>query len=199
MMKLRATWPTTSPELLLMLRNSCGEDGWEQFVSRYRQPMQNYCRRRGLTIDDAEDVTQQVFLQLIKGLPQLNYQSERGRFRGWLVTVLFRSLLKYHRQKRRFPQQVDGDRQELLATATIWEEGRLTDLLEASLNSLELRFSPLERRVFDRAFFQNHPRQDIARDEQQTVGWVYRTTFRLAGALEKELSRLADDAILGID
>src|SRR5215210_6796068 len=48
---------------------------------------------------DAEDVTQEVFLQVYKALP--TYQPERASMRTWLATIAVNACHRYKRYRRR--------------------------------------------------------------------------------------------------
>lgn len=41
---------------------------FDAFVQRYRAPLTRYFRRRGMTVEEAEDLTQDVFLKLMRKL-----------------------------------------------------------------------------------------------------------------------------------
>lgn len=54
-----------------------------------------YCRTRSQM--DAEDLTQEIFLQAFKNLPSLNALE---RFRPWLYSIAVNRVRDYHRKKR---------------------------------------------------------------------------------------------------
>jgi len=81
----------TSPTLLGRLRNSPDDQAaWAEFVDRYGVVVYRWCRKWGLQDMDAEDVTQNVMLDLGRQMRQFEYRAD-GRFRGWLRTVAHRA------------------------------------------------------------------------------------------------------------
>lgn len=82
------------------------------------------------SLEDAEDVTQEVFV----GLPRaLRHYSERGRFDPWLRRLAARAALARLRQmKRRRESQLEGDFAGGTTTSSVVE--RLT--LEQAISSL---------------------------------------------------------------
>src|SRR5690242_3269327 len=80
----------TSPTLLGRLRDSPADPGaWNAFVERYGRKVYAWCRRWGLQEADAQDVTQNVLLELARQMRGFEYRPG-GSFRGWLKTVAHR-------------------------------------------------------------------------------------------------------------
>jgi RNA polymerase sigma-70 factor (ECF subfamily) len=77
----------TSPTLLGKLaRVPTDQAAWDAFVERYGPKIYGWCRRWDLQEADAEDVTQQVLLQLARKMRSFAYDPSRS-FRAWLKTV----------------------------------------------------------------------------------------------------------------
>ena len=66
------------------------EDAWREFVARYGNRIERWCRKWGLQASDAQDVTQNVLLQLSKQIQHFQYKPS-GKFRSWLKTVAYRA------------------------------------------------------------------------------------------------------------
>src|SRR5439155_1319256 len=77
----------TPVSLLQRLRHADDEAAWKQFVRLYAPLLYHWARRRmGLQCQDAADLVQDVFVILVRKLPEFAYDP-RQRFRGWLWTV----------------------------------------------------------------------------------------------------------------
>ena len=95
---------------------------WEELVRRYHRRIYNICYRFAASADDAEDLTQEVFIKIYRTLN--SYDLERGSFMTWLAAVT-RNLLVDHFRRRK--------------------QERLTDSLEASPGQGEEGLSLAER------------------------------------------------------
>ncbi|RGA05118.1 sigma-70 family RNA polymerase sigma factor [Microbispora triticiradicis] len=74
---------------LLVTRAQLGERAaLAQLVARWRMPVWTYVRRM-LDAERADDVAQEVWLAVVRGLPRLR---EPGRFAPWLFTIARRSV-----------------------------------------------------------------------------------------------------------
>ncbi|MFI7130333.1 RNA polymerase sigma factor [Nonomuraea sp. NPDC050153] len=111
---------------LLVVRAQLGERAaWAELVARWRVPVWTYVRRM-LDGERADDVTQEIWLAVVRGLPRLR---EPGRFAPWLFTIARRSVTdrlrgEYARERESFttdeamvedPVEAMVDRAELVA------------------------------------------------------------------------------------
>ena len=69
---------------------------WEEIVQRYNRRIYNICYRFAGSGDDAQDLTQEVFIKMFRTLS--SYDVERGAFMTW-VTTITRNLLVDHFRK----------------------------------------------------------------------------------------------------
>ena len=87
--------PQTQPSLLVRLRDARDERAWAQFVDLYAPLVYGYVRRRGLQDADAADLTQVVLRVVASAIQKLDYDPQRGSFRGWLFTIVRTKLASF--------------------------------------------------------------------------------------------------------
>lgn len=93
----------TRVTLLQKLKDSHDDAAWADFAYYYRSYIYNIARRMNLGNDDANEIVQLVLLKSWDKLGDFNYDSEKGRFRGWLCRVTGNEIRNYIRdQKKRF-------------------------------------------------------------------------------------------------
>lgn len=95
------TASATSATLLRRLSNPQDREAWGTFVGRYRDRILAWCRHQGLQEADAEDVTQGLLLAMPAKMADFTYDPARGSFRGWLRTVVRRTVSGYARGQAR--------------------------------------------------------------------------------------------------
>jgi RNA polymerase sigma-70 factor (ECF subfamily) len=78
---------------------------WEEIVQRYNRRIYNICYRFAGSPDDAQDLTQDVFIKMYKTLN--TYDVERGAFMTW-VTTMTRNLLVDHFRKTKQDRVTDS-------------------------------------------------------------------------------------------
>jgi len=78
---------------------------WEEIVQKYNRRIYNICYRFAGSADDAQDLTQEVFIKMYRTLS--SYDMERGAFMTW-VTTITRNLLVDHFRKSKQDRMTDS-------------------------------------------------------------------------------------------
>jgi RNA polymerase sigma-70 factor (ECF subfamily) len=91
---------------LLVRRCISGDSAaWEEIVQRYHRRIYNICYRFAGTSDDAQDLTQEVFIKMYRTLN--SYDMGKGAFMTWVTTVT-RNLLVDHFRKSKQDRMTDS-------------------------------------------------------------------------------------------
>jgi RNA polymerase sigma-70 factor (ECF subfamily) len=186
-------WRTTQPSLLERLRDSDDQDAWSEFDRRYGELIVRYCRRRGLSLSDAEDVRQIVLLSLARALPGFRYSRERGRFRGYLGRAVRNAILRYntrpHRTLERLlldedtfpdvPAEDDSDE--------IWEQEWVHHHLRRAIEQVRRHHDPRSLEIFNRLLAGETP-NDIAASTGMTTAAVHKIKQRIRDRLRAQIA-----------
>ena len=78
---------------------------WEEIVQTYNRRIYNICYRFAGSADDAQDLTQEVFIKMYRTLP--SYDHTKGAFVTW-VTTITRNLLVDHFRKTKQDRMTDS-------------------------------------------------------------------------------------------
>lgn len=68
-------------------------------VRRYRQPVYDFIRRQGLSHEDAEDITQDVFTQICREGFLERVDPKKGKFRTLVLAVTRHLISSFHRRE----------------------------------------------------------------------------------------------------
>ena len=96
------------PQVAMLLVRRCiagDAAAWEELVQRYHRRIYNICYRFAGSADDAQDLTQEVFIKMYRTLS--TYDTERGAFMTW-VTTMARNLLVDHFRKTKQDRVTDS-------------------------------------------------------------------------------------------
>jgi DNA-directed RNA polymerase specialized sigma24 family protein len=94
----------TRRSLLIRLSNTGDSVGWGEFYALYRKLVYGLCRRSGLSHEESEEVTQDVFARVASTIGGFESDPARGSFRGWLMN------LARWRVADKFPARATGPR-----------------------------------------------------------------------------------------
>ncbi|HLW86369.1 MAG TPA: sigma-70 family RNA polymerase sigma factor [Candidatus Sulfotelmatobacter sp.] len=91
----------------MLVRRCIAGDGvaWEEIVRTYNRRIYNICYRFAGSGDDAEDLTQEVFIKMYRTLS--SYDHTKGAFATW-VTTITRNLLVDHFRKGKQQRLTDS-------------------------------------------------------------------------------------------
>jgi RNA polymerase sigma-70 factor (ECF subfamily) len=132
---------------------------FDALVSRYRRPLLSFFQRRALGVEDAEDLTQEVFMRLSRRFSRLHW----GNPDGLIFTVAANALVDHerHERSRRRAHHVEVDpslpAEEPSAEATLSGRERLRTLI-AALDTLH----PNVKAVFVLCRFENLSQAETA-------------------------------------
>jgi len=91
---------------LLVRRCIAGDSSaWEELVERHHRRIYNICYRFAGSADDAQDLTQEVFIKIYRTLG--SFDTQRGAFMTW-VTTMTRNLLVDHFRKTKQDRMTDS-------------------------------------------------------------------------------------------
>src|SRR6476646_8140731 len=90
----------------MVRRCVAGDAGaWEEIVRHFNRRIFNICFRFTGSADDAEDLTQEVFIKVYRTIS--SYDLEKGSFQTW-VTTMTRNLLVDHFRKSKQDRATDS-------------------------------------------------------------------------------------------
>src|SRR2546423_14267055 len=107
-MPLAAPTPSWSEERLVRECLKGREDAWSALVDRYKNLVYSIPLKYGLNVDDANDIFQSVFFELLAHLPELRQPKALPM---WLIQTASHKCLSVVRGNRRF-EQLDELEQE---------------------------------------------------------------------------------------
>ena len=142
----------------LLVRRCVAGDAvaWEEIVQKYHRRIYNICYRFAGSSNDAEDLTQEVFIKMYRTLN--TYDLDRGAFMTW-VTTITRNLLVDHFRKTK--------------------NERLTDSLDATAPEHEDAM-PLSERIPDQG-----PAPDAGVQSRETGEAVHQALQKLSPELRE--------------
>ena len=170
---------------------------WSEFVAWYGGKIYAWCRAWGLQEADAQDVTQEVFLNLSVRMHDFRYDP-RGSFRAWLKTLTHHAWRDYLEKQRR-PGRGSGSESvmERLAAVAAQEDlaSRLAEafdqeVLKEAAARVRLRIEPRTWDAFNLLAIEGRSGAEVARRLRMKVATVFVARSKVQRMLREEVSRL---------
>jgi RNA polymerase sigma-70 factor (ECF subfamily) len=163
---------------LLVVRAQLGERAaLAELVARWRVPVWTYVRRM-LDAERADDVTQEIWLAVVRGLPRLR---EPGRFAPWLFTIARRSVTDRLRGEYAFR------REDLTADDPVAEDSIEAMVDRAGLVSALSALPVPEREILVLYYLEDLPVEECAQICQIPAGTVKSRLNRARRLLREHL------------
>lgn len=186
---------TTSASLLIRVRSNGDSAAWSRFVELYTPLIFYWAKRTGLNSHDAADLVQDVLTQLVKKLPEMEYDESKS-FRGWLRKVTLNKWRERARKKQLNVANVTtsemGAIAEPLASIEFWERDYRQELVARAMQLSKNQFEPKTWAALEEYVKTGMPAGQIAKKHCLSVWTVYSAKSRLMQSLRHELDGLLD-------
>jgi RNA polymerase sigma-70 factor (ECF subfamily) len=186
-----ATKPQNDTSLTLLERIQtfpADLEAWDEFVRRYRPMIHTWCLKWGLQSSDADDVAQDVLVNLLTAMRTFRYDPARS-FHAWLRTVTQHALGHFSAVRSREPGQLGpGIQIAELVDARVDLEQWLERLFDLDLFAIAMR--RVQRRVKPVTWdaFQLSAREGLTgRDAAQRLGIPVAHVFVFRNRVQKLL------------
>lgn len=182
---------STSASLLQRLKRPGATSAWDRFVDLYSPLLYHWAIRLGLQEADAADLVQEVFVILVRKLPEFEYDRSQS-FRAWLKTVV---LNQWRQRARARVPAAEGALDDVAAPEALdamEEEEYRRFLIQRALRLIEPEFSPTFWMAFHQYALMGRPPQVVARELKIATGTVYSIKAKVLHRLRQELIELID-------
>ena len=185
---------STSVTLLNRVRDPSDAEAWQEFFQLYFPLVVKYVRWHGLNRLDAEEIAQQCMAALARQMRDFDYSPAKGRFRGFLRTMVRQRMIDRQRRKR-IRQARTGELEAVAAPEETnddgaWDRLWMREHLLYCIHRLESRYSPQTVEAFRLYALQDWPVARVCRVLGMTANQVYVSKTPMIRRLREDLARL---------
>jgi RNA polymerase sigma-70 factor (ECF subfamily) len=191
------TPPDKSTSLTLLQRvRDRDEEAWRRLLHLYAPLVARWCGLRGVRGQDADDVQQEVFQAVAKGLDGFRRERSGDTFRGWLRGITRNKILDHYRRGARGAAAqggTDAHRQLQQVADEPLPEDTEDDLSGLYRRALELVRGEFEERTWEmfwRSAVDGQAPADIAADLGVSAAAVRKAKSRVLHRLREEVGDL---------
>ena len=191
---------STSISLLDRIARSGDDAAWSKLTDVYRPFIQGVIRTYPGLASQADDITQEVMLVLMRELPAFERQ-RTGSFRTWLrgitVNQLRSALRKTKKHKATDISIVAGQIEELADPASVaakkWDDAHDQFVLECVMATVKNEFREKTWQAFMMYAMEQQPAAKVADQLGLSVNSVLLAKSRILRRLREEAAGLVDD------
>lgn len=192
-----AAMQSTPLSLLERLRHESDQDSWSDFVALYTPLIRRWVDRGVPSTADAEDLTQEVLMVIVRELPTFEHSRRPGAFRSWVRTITAHRLKTYWRNRLTGKDPASLLEAEQLedpsSNLTLqWDRDHDHHVARQLLARIEPEFSPATWRSFRRQVLDGASAAEVASESGLSVNAVLIAKSRVLRRLRHESRGLLD-------
>lgn len=167
---------------------------WNRFVELYTPLLHAWASRLNLSETDAADLVQDVFVVLLRKLPEFRYDPGQS-FRGWLRVVMAN---QWRDQQRRAPVPAVDDLHRVADTAApdpaeiFADREYRASLVRRALDLMRSDFEPATWQACWQVAAEGRAAAEVARELGLSVAAVYAANYRVLRRLRRDLAGFLD-------
>ncbi len=187
-------FPETRLSLLKRLQHGQDETAWAEFHEIYRPVLTRMVAAAGLPVSDQQDVVQEIWIAIYKGIEKYETRSHTFAFRGWLARISRNTAINYLSRKtpRRTESLRDGDfLTDRNSTKQIleeqWDREYQRQVLQWAAMRVASRVSESTFNAFWRTVVDGENVEKVAMELEITSGSLYVSRGRIMATLRREV------------
>ena len=194
----------TRETLLQRLRQPDDKVAWDEFHALYHPLLHNFFLARGLSPEDAGDVSQNVLGRISKAAPDFRYDPSKGKFRSWFFRIARNELNRFFaKQARRKEfesvQETPGDAGHDAELESIWNCEYRQQVFDWACQQVKPHFSANAWQAFWRTTVDEIPPGEVADELEVKIGTVYISKSRVIARLRERIASISGEQEIDID
>ena len=188
-------FPETRLSLLKRLQNGQDETAWAEFHEIYRPVLTRMVVSAGLPVSDQQDVVQEIWIAIYRGIEKYSPRAHSYAFRGWLAKIARNTAINYLTRKMN-PQRTESLRDTALLTdhnstqpilQQQWDREYQRQVLQWAALRVASRVSADTFSAFWRTVVDGESVEKVASELGMTSGAIYVSRGRIMATLKREV------------
>ncbi len=189
---------------LSLLDRACQREepqAWNSLAALYTPLLAGWLRRLGVPENDADDLTQDVLLVVLRELPRFEHNRRPGAFRRWLRVILVHRVRDFWRRRDHrptatgatsFQEQLDQLEDDASDASRLWDRQHDQHVMNQLLEAVRARFAQPTWQAFRLQVIEGRRADAVAAELGLSLSSVYVAKSRVLSALRREAEGLIE-------
>lgn len=190
---------TTRLSLLVRLVESdasAASAAWREFDAIYRPMLLRVAKARGLGDADADDVVQDCMSKVTRHIQSFEYDRSKGRFKGWLCTLINNRIRNLHRDRREHDGEGEAfalEQNREAAPDEVFEAAWMDEHLRFAISQVKQEITPKAYEAFRRHVLEGGSVEEVCAECGLTAGQLYKVKWSVTQKIKTRLTELLLD------
>jgi RNA polymerase sigma-70 factor (ECF subfamily) len=191
----------TSLTLLEQARRG-NDNAWQQISKAYLPLITGWLRRQSIRPQDADEISQEVMIVVLKRLVEFEHSGNVGAFRSWLRKITAFQIRSYTRKHlkllpvggdtfHKHVQALEDDASEL---SREWDRRHDQHVVRGLLEWVQTSIEPKTFQAFKKLVLDELPAERVADELKMSLGSVYSAKSRVMRKIRQVGSDLIDES-----
>ena len=187
---IEAVQADTTDEILVSAALAGSPEDFAPIIARYKDAVFGVSIARLRDFDDAEDITQQVFIEAFERLASLK---DPHRLGAWLRTIAIHRSIKHRKrgQRRAELDAVALPEGEVPTPAEELEQSELRDQVMAAIG----RLSKVQRETVTLYYISGYSQQEVAAIQEVPLGTIKHRLHEARRKLKKDMVEMVEEVL----
>ena len=188
----------TRQTLIQRAQDPQDHNAWDDFVSYYQTFIRMVLQKSKISINESDDLVQDILLKVWKGLPNYEYRQGKAKFRSWLSKIIRNTTINFLvREKSKDADNVELDERTLLPVSEaeiekVINNEWVTHLTQMAMEKVKEVFSGQAISVFELSM-KGKSAREIGAELSITEESVFVLRSRIKKRLRREISKLRSE------
>ncbi len=191
----------TSVNLIQQVSGSSDSMAWSRLVTMYRPYISGWLLQAGIKEHDVEDVCQDVFSAVAKGIKNFQHSGRDGAFRNWLRNITVNQCRRYRKKNAKHFDVSSGSKADRFLNRLAdpktelskrWNREHDKHVLQTILEKLSDEFDYSTMHVFHQLVICKQPANEVAQELNITVREALAMSSTVMQRVVREAATLED-------
>lgn len=187
---------TTRASLLIRIRNRGDSLAWSEFDTIYRPLLHRFAITSGANDGEAEDIVQHCMTAVHQHIGSFEYNRSKGRFKGWLKTLVanrVRNLFRDRREKPADSAVMAQIKSEETSPEDLFERIWLDEHLRYAIGQIRSEIEEKTFQAFMLYVIDEQPVDAICSRLDVTPNHVHKAKYRVTRRLAEKMAELSEE------
>ena len=192
----------TSRTLLDKVKDIDNADAWDRFFAFYTPAILCFCRSKGCSKTESNDILQETMVMLLSIMSAFEYLPSKGKFRNFLFKIVEGRMKDMFKREKKYCMHASEDITnwvEHIEDSHVdtpqkqWEQSWKLNVFQHALENVKVKIQPSTYKSFEMYVLNGRKAEEVAKHFKIKINALYRQKNRVIALLREEVEKIKDE------